>query len=166
MRPRVVRNQIGIFCMTKSDNLTEIGWREWISLPDLGIDKLLAKVDTGAKTCALHSFYVDPFERDGEAWLHFGLHPLRKSAKKVVHCMARQKDFREVRDSGGNVEKRYVIETAIAMGKDVFACEMTLTNRDSMRYRFLLGRNAIRLGYTVNPAMSCCLGRPSGNVNP
>jgi len=146
--------------------LIELGWREWLSLPDLGIVKLLAKVDTGAKTCALHSFYVDPFEKDGEPWLRFGLHPFRKSTKKVIHCTARQKDYREVRDSGGNVEKRHVIETNIVLGTQVFSCEMTLTNRDSMRYRFLLGRNALKHNYLVNSAGSCTLGKPEANILP
>jgi hypothetical protein len=146
--------------------LIELGWREWISLPHLGINKLLAKVDTGAKTCALHSFYVDPFQKDGESWLRFGLHPFRKSTKRVIHCQARQKDYREVRDSGGKVEKRYVIETDIILGLRVFQCEMTLTNRDSMRYRFLLGRNALKPDYLVNSARSCTMGKPDVSILP
>ena len=144
----------------RQTGLVELGWREWISLADLGDVKLLAKVDTGAKTCALHAFYVDPFDKDGENWVRFGLHPSRKSSKKEIHCVARINDHRPVRDSSGNEELRYVIETPITVGTIVFACEMTLTNRDSMRYRFLLGRNAIRGRYIVNPARSCILGKP------
>ena len=140
--------------------IVQLGWREWISLPDLGVRQLLAKVDTGAKTCALHAFYVEPFYSDGDAWVRFGLHPSRKSTKKEIHCMARVNDHRAVRDSSGNEELRYVIETPIKMGDAWFNCEMTLTNRDSMQYRFLLGRNAIRGRYTIDPARSCVLGRP------
>ena len=148
-----------------TDDQIELGWREWISLPTLGIQNLLAKVDTGAKTCALHAFYVDPFDNEGEEWIRFGLHPLRKSKKKVIHCSARINDFRSVRDSGGNEEKRYTIETPVILGENTFFCEMTLTNRDSMRYRFLLGRNALRIKYLVNPARSCVLGKVKESVN-
>jgi hypothetical protein len=145
--------------MNNIDTL-ELGWREWISLPDLAVAQLLAKVDTGAKTCALHAFYVEPYDQGGERWIRFGLHPSRKSISKEVHCTARISDHRAVRDSSGNEELRYVIESRIKMGAASFACEMTLTNRDSMRYRFLLGRNALIGRYTVNPARSCILGKP------
>jgi len=150
----------------RQTKLVELGWREWINLPELSDVQLLAKVDTGAKTCALHAFYVDPFDKDGESWVRFGLHPLRKSTAKEIHCMARINDQRAVRDSSGNQELRYVITIPIAVGDAVFICEVTLTNRDSMRYRFLLGRNAIRGRYTVNPAKSCILGKPSKAAKP
>ena len=146
--------------------MVELGWREWISLPAFGPQQLLAKVDSGAKTCALHAFYVDPFVVNEEVWLRFGLHPLRKSKKKVLHCSAKVKDQRLVRDSGGREELRYVIESTIALGADLFPCEMTLTNRDSMRYRFLLGRNALRGKYTIDPAKSCSLGKIVEELKP
>jgi hypothetical protein len=143
-----------------NNKTVELGWREWISLPDLGVVRLLAKVDTGAKTCALHAFYVEPFDQDGERWVRFGLHPSRMSTQEELHCIARINDHRAVRDSSGNEELRYVIETPITIGAGLFTCEMTLTNRDSMRYRFLLGRNALRGRYTIDPARSCILGKP------
>lgn len=138
----------------------EIGWKEWVSLPGLGVSRIVAKVDTGAKTSALHAFYVEPFKWDGEPWVRFGLHPLRKSSRRVMHCSAPVKDHRRVRDSGGHEEYRYVIETTIVVGEQQFASEITLTRRDTMRFRFLLGRNALRNRYVVNTARSYCLGKP------
>ena len=140
--------------------LTEVGWKEWIALPELGVPRLVAKVDTGAKTCALHAFYVEPFRQEGAQWVRFGLHPLRKSARRVVQCSAPVVDFRKVRDSGGHEEYRYVIATTVVAGELQFECEMTLTKRDTMRYRFLLGRNAIRDRFLVNPARGYALGKP------
>ena len=136
-----------------------LGWREWIELPGLGVDGILAKVDTGAKTCALHTFYIDDFEREGEQWIRFGLHPNRHSDRRAVHCEARVKEKRDVTDSGGHVENRYVIETEIKVGDDFYLTDITLTNRDNMKYRFLLGRNAIRRRFVVDPAGSYRLGK-------
>ena len=129
-------------------------------MPELGVARLVAKVDTGAKTCALHAFYVEPFKWDGEEWVRFGLHPLRKSKRRVLHCSAPVADYRRVRDSGGHEEFRYVIETTVVLGDQQFRSEMTLTKRDTMRYRFLLGRNAIRSRFVVNPARSYRMGKP------
>lgn len=142
----------------KRDRIT-LGWREWLSLPDLGIEDILAKVDTGAKTSALHTFYIDDFERDGQQWLRFGLHPSRHSDRDAVHCEAPVKEQREVTDSGGHVENRYVIETTFKVGEQQFTAEVTLTNRDNMKYRILLGRNALRRRFVVDPARSYRLGK-------
>lgn len=136
-----------------------LGWREWLAMPDLGVTHILAKVDTGAKTCALHTFYIDDFERDGAEWIRFGLHPDRHSDKQAVHCEAAVKEKRDVTDSGGHTENRYVIETPLQIGDEIFDAEITLTNRDNMRYRFLLGRNALRRRFVVDPARSYRLGK-------
>ncbi|MCB1693468.1 MAG: ATP-dependent zinc protease [Pseudomonadales bacterium] len=141
-----------------SERIT-LGWREWVGLPALGRIDVLAKVDTGAKTCALHAFYIDDFEREGEPWVRFGLHPDRHSDQYAVHCEARVKEKRDVTDSGGHTENRYVIETKLDVGPDTFAAEVTLTNRDNMKYRFLLGRNALRRRFLVDPARSWRLGK-------
>ena len=140
-------------------NKTILGWREWLALPDLNIEKIIAKVDTGAKTCALHAFYIEEFERDNRAWVRFGLHPNRDSRLQHVDCEALIKDRRDVTDSGGHSENRYVIDTTFALaGKQILA-EVTLTNRDNMRYRLLLGRNALRKRFLVDPGRSYLLGK-------
>lgn len=136
-----------------------LGWREWVAMPALGVDHILAKVDTGARTCALHSFYIDPFERDGEEWIRFGLHPDRDSNTRVIDCEAKVKERRDVTDSGGHTENRYVIETTLKVGDAQYSAEVTLTNRDNMKYRFLLGRNALRRRFAVDPARSFRLGK-------
>lgn len=143
----------------KPSERIKLGWREWITLPDLGDAEILAKVDTGAKTCALHTFYIDEFEKEDEMWIRFGLHPNRHSDKRALHCESRVKEKRDVTDSGGHTENRYVIETTIGVGEDRFPAEVTLTNRDNMKYRFLLGRNAIRRRFVVDPARSYRLGK-------
>ncbi|HKI73695.1 MAG TPA: ATP-dependent zinc protease [Pseudomonadales bacterium] len=136
-----------------------LGWREWIALPGFDVDHILAKVDTGAKTCALHAFYIEPFEKDGEAWIRFGLHPNRHSETRVVDCEAPVKEKRDVTDSGSHTENRFVIETLLQVGELQFPAEITLTNRDNMKYRFLLGRNALRRRFVVDPGRSFRMGK-------
>ncbi len=136
------------------NNKTILGWREWLALPDLNIDRIIAKVDTGAKTCALHAFYIEEFEMDNQAWVRFGLHPNRDSRLQRVDCEAPIKDRRDVTDSGGHSENRYVIDTTFALAGKKIRAEVTLTNRDNMRYRLLLGRNALRRRFLVDPSVS------------
>jgi len=131
-----------------------IGWREWVSLPELGIDALKCKVDTGAKTSALHAFYVEPFEEEGKRMVRFGLHPVQDETESVLHCTAEVFDVRTVSDSGGHREERIVIKTPLRLGSETFDAEITLTNRDSMTFRMLLGRRAMEERYLVNPDAS------------
>lgn len=137
-----------------------LGWREWVSLPDLGIDPIKAKVDTGARTSALHAFEVDPFEKDGETWVRFSIHPLQYDTDKVVTCEARVLDQRRVRDSGGHAEMRYVIRSTIVVGDSPVEAEITLTDRETMKFRMLLGRTALRQGYVVDSARSYLSRKP------
>ena len=131
-----------------------LGWREWLALPDFGIDSIKAKVDTGARTSALHAFYVTPFTRDGKPWVRFGIHPWQRSSSNVVHCEAPVADRRMVTDSGGHSEERFVIETTVLLGDRPIKTEITLTDRENMRFRMLLGRTAIRGACLVDPGRS------------
>lgn len=135
-----------------------IGWREWVSLPDLGIDHVKAKVDTGARTSALHAFYVKRFERDGKPWVKFGVHPLQACNSMVVECEAPVKDVRRVTDSGGHAEWRPVIETTLMIQGSSRLIEVTLTDRETMMFRMLLGRSALKRRYLVDSGRSFVLG--------
>jgi len=135
-----------------------IGWREWVALPELGVNALKCKVDTGAKTSALHAFYVDPFEADGRQMIRFGLHPRQEETDTVVECVAEVFDVRTVSDSGGHKEQRYVIRTPLRIGDETFDAEITLTNRDTMTFRMLLGRRAMEARFVVDPGASYLAG--------
>jgi hypothetical protein len=137
---------------------TIIGWREWLALPELQVPAIKAKIDTGARTSALHAFFVEPFTREGRQMVRFGVHPLQKRLDVEIFCEAPVKDFREVSDSGGHREMRYVIETTILIGDLPRQIEMTLTNRDNMKFRMLLGRTAME-GLQVIPDQSYLTGR-------
>ena len=131
--------------------------------PDLGIDRVKAKVDTGARTSALHAFKVEPFTRDEKLWVRFSIHPIQRDNDTVVECEAPVKDQRLIRDSGGHEEFRYVIETLITIGDTVVRSEVTLTDRDTMIFRVLLGRTALRGKYVIHPGKSYMQGKPTGD---
>ena len=102
---------------------------------------------------------MEPFEREGAAWVRFGIHPLQGNNSKEIHCEAPLRDQRTVRDSGGHEELRYVIETVLTIGPHEHRVEVTLTDRDSMKFRALLGRTAIRGHYLVDSGRSYVQGK-------
>ena len=134
--------------------LPTIGWREWVALPELGVERIKCKVDTGARTSALHAFAIERYSMAGEAWIRFALHPHQQRTEPTIHCVARIADERIITDSGGHRERRVVITTPITIGSATYPIELTLTTRDTMRFRMLLGRTAISKHFMVNPASS------------
>ncbi|MFZ4714438.1 MAG: ATP-dependent zinc protease [Bacteriovoracaceae bacterium] len=136
-----------------------LGWREWVSLPDLDLLAIKAKVDTGAKTSSLHAFDIKTFKKSGHLYTKFKIHPLQDSKEVIVNCQAKVVDERVVSDSGGHKEKRLVILTPIMIGKHVFETEITLSDRESMHFRMLLGRATLKKKFLVNPQSSFKLGQ-------
>ncbi|MBK1717071.1 ATP-dependent zinc protease [Thiocystis violacea] len=136
-----------------------LGWREWLALPDLGLTLVKAKIDTGARTSTLHAFYVDTFRRRGRLHARFGVHPLQRRTDVVIHGEAPVIDQRRVSDSGGHREERYVIQTRLSLTGQEWPIEVTLTNRESMLFRMLLGRTAVAGRALVDPDRSFLAGR-------
>lgn len=137
-----------------------VGWREWVALPDLGLRQLKAKVDTGARTSALHAFMVEKFRSQGRWRVYFGIHPVHKDNAIEQFCVADLADERWVSDSGGHRERRVVIYTRVVLGDLTWPIYITLANRDNMSFRMLLGRSALRRRAVVNTARSYLMGRP------
>lgn len=138
-----------------------LGSEEWCSFPELGIPTIKARVDSGAKTSALHAINIAPFTRNDSNWVKFDINPIQNNIKTVIHCEAPMVDKRIVKSSSGFREHRYVILTQIAVGDTIWPIEMTLTNRDSMGFRMLLGREAMSGRILVDPAQKYLLGQPS-----
>lgn len=149
---------------TDSASHTIAGWREWVALPDLGVPWLKAKLDTGARSSAIHAFDIEPFDREGEDWVRYSLHPWQKTADEAVGCESRIIGRRSIRSSSGHSDVRYVVSMDISLVGRVVTSEVTLSRRDEMGFRMLVGREALRQGFLVDPAHSYLGGRPSRSV--
>jgi len=136
-----------------------IGWKEWLALPHLRIPAIKAKIDTGARTSALHTFSIEEYSAGNRMMVRFGIHPLQKRQDVELFCTAPVIDRRRVKDSSGHVEMRYVIETIALLRKVQWPIQVTLTNRDRMMFRMLLGRKALEHHFTIDPANSYMNGR-------
>lgn len=138
-----------------------VGWQEWCSLPKLHLPAIKAKIDTGAKTSALHAWDIHAFHRHGELFVHFTLHPLQRNIRVTQLCTARVVDERVIMNSGGQKERRFVIMTSVSLGNRTWDIEMSLTNRDPMAFRMLLGRNALKGHLVVDPGKALIHGKLS-----
>lgn len=140
-----------------------VGSEEWCSFPDLGIPTIKARVDSGAKTSALHAINIAPFIKNGENWVKFDVNPIQNNVKTVIHCESKLIDKRVVKSSSGFREQRYVIGSELEIGGKNWQIEITLTNRDSMGFRMLLGREAMSGRILVDPEEKYVLGEPTSD---
>lgn len=147
--------------MNQPTELSVIGLREWIALPDLGIASLRAKIDTGASTSSLHASDIQAFERDGQTWVRFTAH-LGTLVQRKHRCEAQLLSRKAVRSSNGQVQHRYVIRTTLTLGRQSWPIELNLACRKTMRYRLLLGSKALVDGhFLVNPAKTYLHDKPA-----
>lgn len=153
--------------MTDSDleeSKFRLGWEEWVAMPDLGLPAIKAKVDTGAKTSALHAVRIEPFGNEAKPQVRFIMHPDPDDPTIEVVCSARVKDRRSVTSSNGQTELRYIIQSKATIGGKTIPIDISLTNRDTMGYRMLLGRSAIADDMSVRPTESFLQGQLSYSV--
>lgn len=144
-----------------SQDKVVVGSEEWCSFPSLGIPTIKARVDSGAKTSALHAINIAPFIKDGKNWVKFDINPIQNDVKTIIHCESPLIDKRIVKSSSGFREQRYVIKIDVKIGSIHWPIEITLTNRDSMGFRMLLGREAMSGRVLVDPEKVYLLGQPS-----
>lgn len=136
-----------------------LGWREWVSLPCLGIASIKAKLDTGAKTSALHAWDLSLRKVDGQQWISFRVHSMQQDEAASVVCEAPLSDQRWVTNSSGASERRYIISTNLQIGPNCWPIELSLTNRDSMEFPMIIGREAMRDRLIIDPRASFRAGR-------
>ena len=131
-----------------------IGWREFVTFPQLKIDRVKAKIDTGARSSALHAFNIREITQDGKRLIHFQVHPLQRDSQTTITAEAELLEYRKIRNSGGIAQLRPVIKTNIELSKQIWSIELSLTDRDVMGFRMLLGRQAVRDKFLIDPGKS------------
>ncbi len=139
---------------TKKKPKPVIGWREWVALPDLGVDAIKVKIDTGARSSSLHAFDIETFDRGDAEMVRFTLHPIQRSGRSTGLVEAPLLAKKLVRNPGGREEIRPVIRTHVVWDGIRFEAELNLTSRDEMGFRMLLGRQAVRRRFLVDPGRS------------
>lgn len=137
-----------------------IGWREWVGLPELGVDAIKAKVDTGARTSTIHAWNIVEYEGSDGPRVSFELHPVQRNNHLVVACRAPVCDTRDIRSSNGEIQHRVIIRTTLQLAENTWPIELSLTNRDEMGFRLLLGRAALRKHVRIDPGRSFLIPRP------
>lgn len=145
----------------KRPELPIIGWREWVALPEFGINQIKVKVDSGARSSSLHAFGIEEFKRKGQEWVRFKVHPIQRKSAKVVTAEARVIDYRAIKSSSGQSQERPVVEATLSLLRESWQIELTLANRDQMGFRMLLGREAFRRRFLVDGGNSYYGGRPT-----
>jgi hypothetical protein len=143
----------------KQDSRRTAGWREWVGLDGLGVESIKAKLDTGARTSAIHAFDVESYRRDGERRVRFFIHPLQRDDTVKIACDEKVADIRTVSNPGGRREKRYIIRTELSLGGEVWPIDLSLTDRDEMGFRLLIGRTAMQGRLLIDPDHSFRLGK-------
>lgn len=141
------------------DKYTLIGWREWIVFPDFGNARVKAKIDTGARTSAIHAEDVQLLERSNGTFVSFVIQPNQNDTEDAVQCIAPLIDQRTITDSGGNSEDRFIVSAQVSLGGQTWPIELSLTDRDAMGFRMLLGRSALKKRFRVQPDKSFLHGR-------
>lgn len=136
-----------------------VGWREWVALPELNLPAIKAKVDTGARTSAIHAFDIEPFLRGDEEWVRFSVLPMQNNDRMHRRCEARIVDSRQITDSGGHQQRRIVVATTLVIGDLSKTIELTLTERSTMMFRMLIGRTALQPETIIDPSESFLCGR-------
>ncbi|MCJ7726557.1 MAG: RimK/LysX family protein [Acidimicrobiia bacterium] len=139
------------------------GWREWVLLPDISAIPLKAKLDTGAGTSALHAFGLELIEHEGTTWAEFEVMPLQRSRAHRSAVRYPVSSFKRIKSSTGHTERRPVIRTPLVIGRRRFKIDITLTSRDEMGFRMLLGRSALRGRFWVDAGASYLLPRPAAD---
>lgn len=132
-----------------------IGRDEWCTLPDLRVRAIKAKIDTGAKTSALHAFNIRRVKINNKRYVKFDIHPLQSDNKTIISCVAPIIDQRHIMSSSGHIEHRYVIQTMLSISNTEWSIQVTLSNRDPLRYRLLLGREALNNRVLIDPSLTC-----------
>jgi hypothetical protein len=136
-----------------------IGWREFVSLPDFPVDRIKAKIDTGARSSAIHAWNICLLENDGRLWISFNVHPIQRNNQYCISCVAPLVGKRLVTSSNGHREERLIVKTTLGVGSIRQPIELSLTNRDSMGFRLLLGRTAVRRHFIVDAGRSYLMER-------